>query len=245
MNEYKVFHFEQYEWDEAARTVQLTYSFDHEVELTETIRFEFEPAAKYSHEALDRVLRGLWLMAGVSYYKSYLPEEIQVHGTELGDGEAEFFETAYRLGLGQLLYENKLSLDRVAKFPRGGKGGGAVSDIGKGGDLLALGGGKDSLTSAAVLKAAERDFATFSAVYATEVGAALAGQGRELGRPHLSIKRQFDPKLAGLVRNGAYNGHVPVTAIMMFIGLAAAVLSGRRQVIFSDESSAGEGNVGV
>ena len=243
MKDYRTFHFESYEWDAGAREVQLHYSLDRELRLTETVRFDFAYADGYSAEALDRVLRGLWLAAGVSYYKVAMVPEIVVHGSQLTDSSAEFFSTLYRLGLGQLCYENKLSLGRVARFGGGGDVSGAVGGLGAGGDLLALGGGKDSLTSAAVLEASGRDVATYSAVYSSSAAAALAEQGRVLGRQHLDIRREFDPKLHELTQAGGYNGHVPVTAIMMFIGLAAAVLSGRRQVIFSDESSAGEGNV--
>lgn len=243
MKAYQAFYFENYEWDAGAREVRLNYSFDREMRLTETVRFDFEYADGYSAEALDRVLRGLWLAGGVSYYKAAMPGQIVVEGDALADSEAEFFSTLYRLGLGQLCYENKLSLDRVARFAGGGVGAIAVGGLGAGGDLLALGGGKDSLTSAAVLEASGRDFTTFSAVYAAGAAQALVQQGEQLGRPHLNIRREFDPNLHALTREGGYNGHVPVTAIMMFIGLAAAVLSGARQVIFSDESSAGEGNV--
>jgi hypothetical protein len=243
VTDYKAFVFESYEFDAKAGEARFHYSFDERERFTHTVYFDFEPAAEYSAEALDRVWRSLWLMAGVSYYKLFMPPTIVVKGSKLTDEEAEFFSQTYRLGLGQLCYENKLSLDRVAEFPGGGQRANAVGGLGEGGDLVALGGGKDSLVSTSILEAGGRDFATFSAVYAPEAGRALSELGGLVGRPFLAMRRRFDPRMLELNHHGAYNGHVPVTAEIMFIGLAAAVLSGRRRVIFSHEASAGEGNV--
>lgn len=243
MKAYQAFYFEDYEFDAQAREVRLRYSYDKELAFTHTVSFDFEFRTDYNPEVLDKVLRGLWLLAGVSYYKAALPARVIVEGAALSAPEAAFFTSTYRLGLGQLLYENKLSLKRVARFEASGQGPAPVTGLGPGGDLVALGGGKDSLVSTTVLEAAGHDFATFSATYSNAAGEALAELGGLVGRPHLGMRRAFDPALLELAERGGYNGHVPVTAELMFIGLAAAVLSGRRRVIFSNEASAGEGNV--
>jgi hypothetical protein len=242
VKQYREFHFEGYDWDETAREVRLRYSLDQAVHFTDTVRFEFE-LDDYHRAGLDRVLRSLWLMAGVSYYKAALAPKIVVHGTVLSEAEAAFLSETYRLGLGQLCYENKLSLDRVAAFPHEADAKPEPVAMGEGGDLVALGGGKDSLVSAEILRAAALDFVTFSAPYSPEAATALEELAQMVGQPYLPVKRVFDPQLLELNRQGAYNGHVPVTAIIMLIGLAAAVLSGRRRVVFSNEASAGEGNV--
>jgi UDP-N-acetyl-alpha-D-muramoyl-L-alanyl-L-glutamate epimerase len=243
VKEYKAFYFEGYEFDGQARAVRLQYSFDKELKFTHTVSFDFEFQTEYNREVLNKVLRGLWLLAGVSYYKAALPPKVIVVGAELSAPEAEFFSKTYRLGLGQLLYENNLSLKRVARFDASMQAPAPVKGLGAGGDLVALGGGKDSLVSTTVLEAAGHDFATFSAAYSSGAGRALADLGELVGRPYLGVRRTFDPALLELTRQGGYNGHVPVTAEIMFIGLAAAILSGRRRVIFSNEASAGEGNV--
>jgi hypothetical protein len=243
MKQPEAFYFEGYEFDADAKQVSLRYSFDQVEHFTHNVYFDFEFDSQYHKNALDRVLRSLWLMAGVSYYKLWMPPKIIVKGTELSQAEAEFFSETYRLGLGQLCYENQLSLSRVAVFEGRGSGGGAVDGLGEGGDLVALGGGKDSLVSTSIMEAGGCNFATFSAVYSDEAGRALHELGELVCRPFLAMRRQFDPRMLELNQQGAYNGHVPVTAEIMFIGLAAAVLSGRRRVIFSHEASAGEGNV--
>jgi hypothetical protein len=240
---YNVFYFEGCEFDEQAREARFRYSYDHELKFTHRVNFDFPFLGGHSREALDRVLRGLWLMAGVSYYKAALPPEIVVEGAKLSAGEAKFFSETYRLGLGQLLYENQLSLTRVVRFKSETDGGNPVRGLPGGGDLVALGGGKDSLVTTTILESAGKEFGTFSATYSSVAGKALGELGGLVGRPYLAMRRTFDPQLLKLNADGAYNGHVPVTAELMLVGLAAAVLTGRRRVIFSNESSAGEGNV--
>lgn len=242
MKAYQQFIFESYRFDAASRTAEFCYSLDGEVKFTDKVVFGFEVITDYDAAVLDRVLRGLWLMSGVSYIKTALPPTIEVKGIKLSRAEAEFFSRTYRLGLGQLCYENQLSLDRVAKFPVGDTTIKALDYAGEG-DLVAFGGGKDSLVSTAILQAGGVDFATFSATYIPTSNTVLEDLAAMVGQPHLSIHREFDPSLREFNAAGAYNGHIPVTAVISFIGLAAAVLTGRRRVIFSNEASAGEGNV--
>ena len=63
------------------------------------------------------------------------------------------------------------------------------------------------------------------------------------GLPTLNIGRQLAPELFEYNRQGAYNGHIPVTAINSAILAFAAVLLGVDQVVFSNERSASYGSL--
>jgi hypothetical protein len=63
------------------------------------------------------------------------------------------------------------------------------------------------------------------------------------GLPMLNIGRQLAPQLFEFNRQGAYNGHIPVTAINSAILAFAAILHGVDQVVFSNEHSASYGSV--
>lgn len=244
MQKYQTFRFIDVQYEASEQTVVMRYGLDESVVFTDRVVFQFEPVADYSAAVLQRVLRSLWLMNGISYYKAAMSPIIDATAAQLTPEEADFFSTVYRLGLGQLCYENKLPLDRVARFE---PAEGAKSDPQAAphlqGSLVGLGGGKDSLVATTILDEAGEDFATFSATYMPEENAALGRLARAIGHPHLTIRRRFDSQLKELNQAGAINGHVPVTAIIMLIGLAAAVLTGRKQVVMSNEASAGEGNV--
>jgi hypothetical protein len=62
------------------------------------------------------------------------------------------------------------------------------------------------------------------------------------GVPHHVAERRLDPKLFELNAAGALNGHVPVSAYLAAAGTLIALLSGRRAVVASNESSASHGS---
>ena len=244
MKQYKTFRFIDVVWQESIKSVVMRYGLDDEIVFTDTVVFEFDLSSEFNRELLERAMRSLWLVNGVSYYKAALTPKIDAQAAHLTAAEAEFLSTTYRLGLGQLCYEHKLPLDRVAVFkPIIGAVATPVAATGLSGSVVGLGGGKDSLVTTTILEKMGEEFVTFSATYMPEENGALAQLAEVIGKPHLVIRRRFDPQLAQLNRDGAYNGHVPVTAIITLIGLVAAILTGRRQVIMSNEASAGEGNV--
>ena len=100
--------------------------------------------------------------------------------------------------------------------------------------LVPIGGGKDSLVSVEMLKAAGED-ATAVWVGNSPLIAACAAR---TGLPMLNIGRELSPLLFEYNRAGAWNGHIPVTAINSAILIVAAVLYGFDAIAFSNERSA-------
>ncbi len=73
------------------------------------------------------------------------------------------------------------------------------------------------------------------------VASVLIGETvRATGLPLIRIGRELSAGLAELNAAGAWNGHVPVTAINSSILLCAGLLYGYRYVVFANESSASE-----
>jgi UDP-N-acetyl-alpha-D-muramoyl-L-alanyl-L-glutamate epimerase len=54
------------------------------------------------------------------------------------------------------------------------------------------------------------------------------------------VEREWDKQLLELNRQGAMNGHIPISAIFACVGTVVAILSGRRDVVMSNEQSANE-----
>ena len=63
------------------------------------------------------------------------------------------------------------------------------------------------------------------------------------GLPTLNLGRQLAPELFEYNRQGAWNGHIPVTAVNSAILVFAAVLLDADQVVFSNERSASYGSM--
>jgi hypothetical protein len=100
--------------------------------------------------------------------------------------------------------------------------------------LLPIGGGKDSLVSVELCKSINEPA---TAVWIGD-SALIAACAERTGLPLLNIKRHIAPELFEYNRQGAYNGHVPVTAINSAILVCAAILYGFDAIAFSNERSA-------
>lgn len=252
--------------DYAEGVASLVYAFDDGPELVERIVFPDAPAlAPECAAAFDAALDLLHLIAGVSYYKAGVPNEIRVESCALDARAADFLDALYLHGLGEFAYHNKLDLRGRIRFPRlrhPGEGRDPVSALEATTDgqpsavvrrsgprrndvmdergrlsrrtLVPIGGGKDSLVSVEILKAAGED-ATAVWVGNSPLIAACA---ERTGLPMLNIRRELSPLLFELNKLGAYNGHIPVTAINSAILAVAAVLYGFDAIAFSNERSA-------
>ncbi len=189
-------------------------------------------------QALHRVARLLWLAAGLSYYKTAAPQVVAVPA--LTAAEREWLEALYREGLGEFAFENGVDLSRRPVFEQAaGEAPGPVSGLGlPRRSLVAVGGGKDSCVSIEVLRAAGEDLTLFS------IGGYRAARdcAAAAGLPLVVARRTLDPALGDLYRDGALNGHGPVTAIVSLVAVAQALVTGADEVVFSNERSANVGS---
>ncbi|HEY0179838.1 MAG TPA: endonuclease domain-containing protein, partial [Dokdonella sp.] len=222
--------------DYADGVATLAYAFDDGPELVERIRFADAPALPAERAvAFAAALDLLHLVAGVSYYKAGVPAEIRVETRVPDAATAAFLDALYLHGLGEFAYQNRLDLRGRIRFPRGAAEPARAPALAlPRRTLLPLGGGKDSLVSAELLAAAGEP------ATAVWVGRSplIAGCAERTGLPTLNFGRELSPRLFEYNEAGAYNGHVPVTAINSAILAAAAVLYGYDAIAFSNERSA-------
>jgi UDP-N-acetyl-alpha-D-muramoyl-L-alanyl-L-glutamate epimerase len=100
--------------------------------------------------------------------------------------------------------------------------------------LIPIGGGKDSLVAVEAIKAIG------GAATAVWVGNSplIAACAERTGLPTLNLQRELSPVLFELNRLGAWNGHIPVTAVNSLILVVAAILYGYDSIAFANERSA-------
>lgn len=243
LREVASFHFVSSTLDVESGNVELKYSLDDRLEFTEKISLGRPlslPSADNAAAAL-RAVHALHLAAGVSYYKTCVPKNLVVESTGLDNAEAEFFGRLYSRGLAEFAHRNNLSIaDRLA-FPVSS----AVSSNKSGSPVLPeralvpIGGGKDSLAAVEVLRSAGVPTVLFGVNRSWPVLRCI----ERSGLPAILAERHLDPRLAHLNADGAYNGHVPVTAIISLMAIAAATLHGANAVVMANERSANEGNL--
>ncbi len=222
--------------DYADGVAELVYAFDDGAELVERIRFPDAPALTAERRvAFEAALRLLHLIAGVSYYKAAVPGAIAVTGWTPDAATAELLDTLYLHGLAEFAYRNGLDLRGRIRFPRGATMTAPTPALAlPRRALVPIGGGKDSLVAVEALKAIGAD-ATAVWIGTSPLIAACAAR---TGLPTLNIAREIAPGLFELNRRGAYNGHIPVTAINSAILVCAAILYGFDAIAFANERSA-------
>ncbi len=230
------FIFEDYSFDAGTQSLQLHYSFDGAVKFTEQYQFDFD-FVSCDPKLLDRAVQNLFFMAGVSYYKTYLAPEIVIKKGQLDTQSAAFFSKTYQRGLGEFFYVNKLDPRTSVTFPTTVDTLEAPqsSEVNEG-LLVGIGGGKDSLVSVELLRSKVDNLASWSMDHQSQLKPLID----RIGLPHFWVSREWDRTLLEHNKSGAYNGHIPISAIIACVGAVVAVLSGRRDIVVSNEQSANE-----
>ena len=238
--QFDVMRFPSYAFDPQTGVATFDYVLDgtDPLSFTETVTFPV-PAGRPVPPAFHRVLDLLHVVAGVSYFKVGAPRRV-VAPTAVPRAAADYFTAVYTKGMAEFAYRNHLPhvLDLTVEVP-GVTEPAAPVDNAEGRPLSAVGGGKDSIVTLEILRAAGLDPVPFS-VNPNQVIVAVNAAS---GRPALAARRRLDPRLFELNKAGALNGHIPVTAINSLIAIATAVWHGLGPVVMSNERSASDPNL--
>lgn len=235
MDKYKQFIFECYRFDHDTGVLQLHYAMDDQLHFVETYKFDF-PFADYDEKTLDRAFQMLFFMAGVSYYKTYIPRELIIKQGQMDAEMAAFFSKTYQRGLGEFWYVNKLDPHTPVTFtPNTDQLASIESQKAGKGLLVAVGGGKDSLVTIEILREHE-DIMTWSLNHRPQ----LTPLVNKIALPHAWVERTWDLQLLELNKQDALNGHIPISGIFACVGTIVAILAGKQDVVMSNEQSANE-----
>lgn len=202
------------------------------------------PGGEYSPQVervADRLARLLFLIAGISYYKAAVPPVVHSR-VPITAAERDFLGAVIRNGLTEFAYVNNLphalsphiTIEEILVDQPPVELSGASSQ-----PLAPVGGGKDSIVTIEALRAAGYKPLLFSVNSYEPIQKTVDKSGLD----YTQAGRKISPKLIEINQQGAYNGHVPVTAINSLIALMTAVLTGHKTVIFSNERSASAGNI--
>ncbi|HOB04771.1 MAG TPA: hypothetical protein PKM36_05830 [Propionibacteriaceae bacterium] len=211
--------------------------------------FAFPEGGDWSSPIVSEATRLLYLLAGVSYYKTRAPRVIDVGSTPIRDEERSFLRTYYVSGLGEFAY--RLRETQPEDFPdgldlsdlelRGGVDAGAPLgpvDRARTRPLIPFGGGLDSIVSVAMLQGEVDDAALFIVNRIDDRYAAIEAPAALTGLPVVRAERSIDEKVLASKARGYLNGHVPVTGIISAMAVLAAALLDRDAVVMSNEWSA-------
>ena len=104
------FRYESYRLDPASGLLSCRYSLDRQA-FEERVTFSSPgPAPRWDSPVVAAAARLIFLLAGVSYYKTAAPPVISMGGTALTSRERAFLRAFYLDGLGEFGYRNGIDL---------------------------------------------------------------------------------------------------------------------------------------
>lgn len=243
----KAFEFVKYNFDQTARRIEFVYKVHFEdsssVEFKEALSFPTAFVKEIDTQFVNRLLEGLHIMLGISYYKLFVPPTIK-HPYKFHVDEATFWNTVYQKGLGEFLFHNKLSRNSLATFTASTDTLIKPHELSNRAQktLVGIGGGKDSIVAVELLKKAGIPLSTFFIQNQQETPSVIDNVVAATSVPHLRIVRTIDPQLLKPIE-GAHYGHVPASAIFAFVGLVTAALYGFTDIVVGNEYSSNFGNI--
>jgi len=237
----RVFRYEGWTADAERGMLTCGYSLDGR-EFTE--RVTLSPGPRWDTDAARAAARLVFLLAGVSYYKTAAPPVVDLGSTSLTDAELALLREFYLRGLGEFAYRNNLDLTPLRiEAPGAGAQTGAGARTTSGHEnkgqraLVPFGGGIDSIVVAERVRRVA-DAVLFVVSRPGDRFAAIEEPAAVTGLPVVRAEREIDPQLLRSAELGFLNGHVPVTGILSAIAVLAAVLDNRDAVVMSNEWSA-------
>jgi UDP-N-acetyl-alpha-D-muramoyl-L-alanyl-L-glutamate epimerase len=232
----RVFRYESWTADAETGTLTCRYSLD---ELDFAERFTLPSGPRWQTGAAQAAARLVFLLAGVSYYKTAAPPVIDLGQTALTAAELDFLREFYLQGLGEFAYRNTLDLTslRIEADSADARATSLAAPTGSARPLVPFGGGIDSIV---VIEHVRQmgDAALFIVNRPADRFAAIEEPAAVTGLPVVRAEREIDPQLLRSAGLGFLNGHVPVTGILSAIAVLAAALTGRDAVVMSNEWSA-------
>jgi UDP-N-acetyl-alpha-D-muramoyl-L-alanyl-L-glutamate epimerase len=237
------FEFASRSLDLASGRVSLSYRLDG-IALEETIVL---PASAIEltrgrQHAVEQALDLLHWVTGISYWKAGCPPRLVFTATVPDAWQAAWLTRLYREGLAEFAFCNHLDPEQWPLF-LSEKAATSLPSAEASGlsrrTLVPMGGGKDSLVAWSRLARAGEQADSVqigSSALIRRIGAHLPGQ-------HWVIERKLDSALGELNRRGAWNGHVPVTAINASVLVLAALVLDYDRIAFANERSADEASL--
>lgn len=201
---------------------------------------------------LDILFFNFGMMNAINYYKLTCSPRFICRAARLSREQKAFFKKVYYYGLGEFMYVNGINLQpnefmeiyanepiaRRFDFNDGSH---------YGGNLITIGGGKDSVVSLEALKPYRSS--NLCMVFNRDIypqNKAAMDCIRTAGYPLSSIVEfnlTIDRHMLEMNEQGFYNGHIPFSSCLAFATVIMAYLNKRNYIVLSNEASANEGNV--
>ncbi|MCB0321476.1 MAG: hypothetical protein KDD60_11170, partial [Bdellovibrionales bacterium] len=198
-----------------------------------------------SREALQPFIFSLGIIEMLSYWKATCSPTVRILCGDLAPDAIDFWREIFYLGLGEFRFTNSIDIsksDFVTFDCHGPRLRNAPPDDSLNGNLVPVGGGKDSIVSLQFLKD-DHESNTILLLNPRPACNRTCEIAEYKGNQVYIVRRVLDSRLLELNKAGYLNGHTPFSALLAFTSALASTLCGTKNIILSNESSASEGNL--
>lgn len=251
--DYPVFEYNSYKITEKEDKIEVQYDFNIPGLSSFCPRWEFPKPNNQIDENIfkifERVIFNLGMVEVISYLKTTCSPKLIVRAGYLNDEQIDWYKKLYVNGLGEFFYVNDiahemntqtfLDIEVQNKENMDNKLNMTIPLIG---NLIPVGGGKDSAVTLEVLKD-EKENNTCYVINIKEASYECAKVAGYDDKDIYTPKRILDKRLIELNSKGFLNGHTPFSAIVAFSAYASSFLLGKKYIVLSNEDSANESNV--
>ncbi|MBQ4584149.1 MAG: hypothetical protein IJA94_04610 [Bacilli bacterium] len=192
-------------------------------------------------DLLEYLIFNIGMAEAISYYKVSCPKNFIIKAGYLDEEALGWWRKLYHLGLGEFSYVNGIDIteeDLVVFKCLKDKTNYFDSDFSSSGNIICIGGGKDSIVSLETLKDMDNVCFTINAKEIHKDCIKTAGYDS-----FINVTRILDQNMLSLNKQGYLNGHTPFSSIVAFYSYLIAYLTNRKYIILSNESSANEPTV--
>lgn len=198
----------------------------------------------YDKDYLEYLIFNIGLIEAVNYLKSTCSRNVIIDAGFINDDGIRFFKKLYFKGLGELLYRNNIdiSFDELFEFKcRCNEEKLPQNKYTGSGNLICVGGGKDSCVSLELLKNEKNNSCLI--INPKDVNVECCRVAGYSDDQIIKVQRVLDNKIINLNNKGFLNGHIPFSSVVAFISYLVAYLNGKSNIILSNEASANESTV--
>lgn len=212
---------------------------------------------KDNKDIIENCVFNLGMIELLSYWKLTCSPKILIKCAKLSDEQIKWWKKLYINGLGEFLYTNNIypklkyvndytvitdKNENLVDIVNMGASIYKVSDknIDLKGNLIPVGGGKDSIVSMEILSQIKNE----NMVYIVNPRGASKKSSKIAGYNKIyAPKRVLDTNMLDLNKKGFLNGHTPFSAILAFSAYLSAIVTNKKYIVLSNESSANEPTV--
>ena len=250
-DKYPVFSYDAYRCRREGKDLlmQFQFSIGKDICFSPESKLKYHPSfdAFYANEnlpILDTFVFSIGMIELISYWKATCSPIVRVKVGNLDEEAISFWKKLYYHGLGEFFYCNSIQTNpadfmHIELLSPHNKTELPVFEL-KNETIIPVGGGKDSVVTLELLRKSKPVTPLIINPRKATLDTIATGGFSD---NYFEIQRKIDPVLLELNKQGFLNGHTPFSAMLAFYSVLLAVVSGKKNVALSNESSANEATV--